>query len=101
MAGSHHPISRLARIAVLLLALAVSGARSVQAGDAFVILSGGDSPMENNYSQYLQARAMAAFFERAYPSNSVWVFFGAGNVAGEKPVFSDVYHEIKRDGLLV
>ena len=101
MAGSHFPIHRPGRFAALLLALVVSVARIVHAGDAFVILSGGDSPMENNYSQYLQARAMAASFETAYPPDSVWVFFGAGNVEGEKPFFSDVYHEIKRDGVLV
>jgi hypothetical protein len=74
---------------------------SLHARDAFVFLSGGGTEMDNNYSQYLQARAMAAFFERAYPHKSVWTFFGAGNVEGANPVFSDVYREVKRDGVLI
>jgi hypothetical protein len=65
------------------------------------MLSGGGSQADNNYSQFLQARAMAEFFERNYPPDSVWTFFGAGNVAGATPVFSDVYREIKRDGTLI
>jgi hypothetical protein len=81
--------------------LAVFSAQFLQARDAFVLLSGGSSEMENNYSQYLQARAMAEFFDRNYPQNSVWTFFGAGNVAGATPVFSDVYHPVKRGGVLV
>ncbi len=77
----------------MLLAL---GTTSLPARDAFVLLSGGDTQMENNYSQYLQAKAMAGFFDKSYPSNSVWIFFGAGNVEGQKPVFSDVYRQVKR-----
>ena len=69
------------------------------ARDAFVLLSGGDSPFENNYSQYLQARAVATCFERNYPRDSVWVFFGAGNIDGEPPVFGDVRRKVQRDGL--
>src|SRR5947209_16638638 len=86
----------------VILALAICAAWGVQglwARDAFVMLSGGDSPLENNYSQYLQAKAMVAFFEKGYPSNSVWVFFGAGNREGEKPVFGDVRREAQKDGL--
>ncbi len=71
------------------------------ARDAFVLLSGGGSEMDNNYSQYLQARAMAEFFGRNYPRNSVWTFFGAGNVADATPVFSDVYRQVKRNDVLV
>ena len=73
----------------------------LHARDAFVLLSGGGNEMDNNYSQYLQAKAMAAFFERNYPHNSVWTFFGAGNVEGAQPVFSDVYREVKHDGVLI
>ena len=73
--------------------------QAVFARDVFVLLSGGDSPQENNYSQYLQARAVAMFFEEKYPASSVWTFFGAGNVDGEKPVFGDVRREVRRDGL--
>jgi hypothetical protein len=63
------------------------------------MLSGGDSPLENNYSQYLQARAVVACFERNYPPDSVWVFFGAGNIEGEQPVFGDVRRAVQRDGI--
>lgn len=75
--------------------------QSLFARDAFVMLSGGDSEMDDNYSQYLQARAMTAFFQKSYASNSVWVFFGAGNAEGSKPVICDVYRVIKRDGNMV
>ncbi|HEX4647168.1 MAG TPA: hypothetical protein VH598_16310, partial [Verrucomicrobiae bacterium] len=71
------------------------------ARDAFVMLSGGDSPFDNNYSQYLQARAVASWFDQNYPRDSVWTFFGAGNVEGQKPVFGDVYRQRERDGLQV
>jgi hypothetical protein len=92
---------RVARIFACGLLLLAVGAGSLPARDAFVLLSGGDSEMENNYSQYLQARAMAGFFDKSYPSNSVWIFFGAGNVEGEKPVFSDVYRQVKHDDVVV
>lgn len=72
-----------------------------QARDAFVILSGGISPFDNNYSQYLQARALADAFERRYPPASVWVFFGAGNVEGQPPVIADVHRQVMREGLAV
>jgi len=65
------------------------------------MLSGGNSPFDNNYSQYLQARAVAAYFEKNYPPDSVWVFFGAGNVEGQKPVLADVRQETQRDGLII
>lgn len=71
------------------------------ARDTFVMLSGGDSPFDNNYSQYLQARAVANRFDHNYPRDSVWTFFGAGNVEGQKPVFGDVYRQVERDGLLL
>jgi len=87
------------RQAALLLVLAACWVQNLCARDAFVLLSGGDSPFENNYSQYLQARAVAAWFERNYPPDSVWVFFGAGNVEGEPPVFGDVRRKVQRDGL--
>src|SRR6185503_6822480 len=86
--------------ALLLLAL-VASASSLRARDAFVVISGGNSPMDNNYSQYLQARAVAGWLDQTYPRNSVWVFFGAGNVEGGKPVLSDVYRQVNRDGLMV
>jgi hypothetical protein len=92
---------RVALAFMLGALLTVFCARPLPARDAFVLLSGGGSEMDNNYSQYLQARAMAEFFGRNYPRNSVWTFFGAGNVADATPVFSDVYHQVKRNGVLV
>lgn len=71
------------------------------ARDAFVVLSGGGTPTSNNYSQYLQARAMAAFFRERYPPEAVWTFFGAGNREGEPPVLADVYQQVKEDNLLL
>jgi len=83
----------------LWLACAACCFTTLHARDAFVLISGGDSPFENNYSQYLQARAVASSFERNYPPDSVWVFFGAGNVEGEPAVFGDVHRQVERDGL--
>ncbi len=48
-----------------------------------------------------QARGVASFFVTNYPSDSVWIFFGAGNVAGEKPVFGDVRRKQRSHGDLV
>jgi hypothetical protein len=74
---------------------------AVHARDAFVMLSGGHSPFDNNYSQYLQARAVVAWLEENYPRDSIWVFFGAGNLEGEKPLFCDVRRAINRDGMTI
>src|SRR5215204_2718658 len=71
----------------------------LHARDAFVMLSGGVSPFANNYSQYLQAKAVVAYFEQNYPRDSIWVFFGAGNIEGEKPIFCDVRRQERRDGM--
>lgn len=89
-----------ARGTVLFLA-ALALATSAVARDAFVMLSGGASPMTNNYSQYLQARPVTKFFQDSYPADSVWTFFGAGNVEGEAPVFADVRMQYKKDGLVL
>ncbi|HYC70961.1 MAG TPA: hypothetical protein VEB66_07140 [Opitutaceae bacterium] len=90
---------RAAFVLVVLLAgfLAIPAA----ARDVFVLLSGGDSPASNNYSQFLQARAVAKFFGERYPADSVWTFFGAGNVEGEPAFFGDVRRQVRRDGLLL
>ena len=69
--------------------------------DAYVLLSGGGTPLSNNYSQYLQAQAVAAFFERECPPERSWVFFGVGNRPDAPPVLADVRRELKRDGRLV
>jgi hypothetical protein len=86
-------------VALLLLLVEVCG--SAIGRDAFVMLSGGDSPFDNNFSQYLQARAVVTYFQRNYPQDSVWLFFGAGNIEGQKPVFGDVHRQVKQNGIVV
>lgn len=101
MARIKSPIGLAVRFVALLLLFVTLGPWNLIARDVFVMLSGGASPFGNNYSQYLQATAVVNFFNQNYPRDSVWTFFGAGNVEGEKPFFSDVYHRVKRDGILV
>lgn len=84
-------------MAVMFLACAPA----LPARDAFVLLSGGNSPFDNNYSQYLQGRAVADYFVKRFPSNSVWIFFGAGNVKGEAPILADVCQETVRDNVIL
>ncbi len=73
----------------------------VEVRDAYVLLSGGGTPMSNNYSQYLQAKAVAEHFGRIAPPEATWVFFGVGNRTGEAPILADARHEVKSDGRLV
>jgi len=91
----------MTRFRLALAIIACSILPDLAGRDAFVMLSGGHSPFENNYSQYLQARAVTAFFARNYPAESTWVFFGAGNVEGENPVFADVRRTVHRNGLAI
>lgn len=86
---------------ILLCFGALLAGVSLGARDVFVMLSGGASPTANNYSQYLQARAVAKFFRDRYPADSVWTFFGAGNVEGQPAVFGDVRKQYKQDGLIL
>ena len=76
-------------------------AATASSRDAFVLISGGGSPLTNQFSQYLQARAIAADFQRRAAPGRAWVIFGAGNRTGEAPVFGDVQQQIKRGGLLI
>ena len=70
-------------------------------GDAFVVLSGGGTPLSNNYSQFLQARAMNDWLRGRYPREAVWTFFGAGNRTGVPAVFADTRRQLKDRGLMV
>jgi len=72
-----------------------------RAQNVFVMLSGGVNPSSNNYSQYLQAKAVTTFLERNYPLDTVWTFFGAGNVEGQPPLLGDVRRTQERDGRTV
>ncbi len=101
-----HPLSSILKLSILrritlFVFLAAWSLQPLGARDAFVLLSGGGSPFDNNYSQYLQARALVSYFLANYRHDSVWVFFGAGNVAGRPPVLGDVYRQTQRDGLSV
>lgn len=69
--------------------------------DAYVLLSGGGTPLSNHYSQYVQAKALAAWFEEVAPADSRWVFFGMGNRPGRPVELADVRRDHKRDGLVV
>ncbi|MDB6124363.1 MAG: hypothetical protein JWQ71_3356 [Pedosphaera sp.] len=95
------PMAQAIRAVALIFFLTLGCLSNLFARDVFVMLSGGDSPLDNNYSQYLQARSVAAYFEKNYPRDSVWTFFGAGNVEGQKPIFGDVRRQVKRSGLLL
>src|SRR5260221_14124577 len=85
--AGYHRNKRVGGVALALL-LAVGAVHRVCGRDAFVMLSGGDSPMNNNYSQYLKAKAVTAYFLGGYPGNSGWGFFGGGNVRGEPAALS-------------
>ncbi len=74
---------------------------TAQPRDAYVLLSGGGTPLSNNYSQYLQARALTGFFGREFPPEVTWVFFGIGNRPDVPPILADVRRETKINGLLV
>jgi hypothetical protein len=89
------------RLSFFITALLLFSATTLPARDVFVMLSGGVSPWINNYSQYLQARAVVTWLEQNYPRDSVWAFFGAGNVAGEEPIFYDVRREERLGGKMV
>ena len=89
------------RFIALCWFFATSCAPVACARDMFVMLSGGVSPFDNNYSQYLQARAVATYFEQNYPVDSIRIFFGAGNVEGKEPVFGDVCRTTRENGFTV
>lgn len=86
---------------LFLFLVGLFAASAAFAREVFVLYSGGGTPLTNNYSQYLQARAVSSFLLGRYPQESVWIFFGAGNREGEPPVFSDVRRQFKRDGAIL
>jgi hypothetical protein len=69
--------------------------------DAYVLLSGGGTPLSNNYSQYVQARALADHLLRVRPPESVWIFFGAGHRPDAPAALADLRRETRRDGLAI
>lgn len=96
------PVSRETHTATTPADARAQPRASAKARDAFVLLSGGGTPLSNNYSQYLQAKAMGGFLLARYPADSVWIFFGVGNREGEPARLSDVRRQVKGDqGLVV
>lgn len=94
------PLLPLRRCLLLLVCL-ISATLPVVARDAYVLISGGGTPLNNNYSQYLQAQAIAAFFEQNYPADQTWMFFGIGNRPGEPVKIADTRRQYKADGLVL
>jgi hypothetical protein len=90
-----------------LLVLLFAGCAGTDVGprggqrDVYVLISGGGTPLSNNYSQYLQAKAFADAFARSQPADATWVFFGSGNRDDAPPALADVRRVVKRDGVLV
>jgi hypothetical protein len=80
---------------------AVRRGASERPRDALVLLSGGGTPLSNHYSQYVQAKALTAFFARNYPNQPTWIFFGHGNRPDVRAEIADAHHIIVRDGLEV
>ena len=83
----------------LLRAMAVIGFCLIEGpvafgGDALVIISGGGTPFINEHSHYLQARALLDNLAPRFPSNAVWVFFGAGNRSGSPALYSDTHRQV-------
>jgi len=66
-----------------------------------VVLSGGGTPTTNNYSQYLQARALNRWLRQQVPADAVWTFFGAGNVPGKPARLADTRRQVEEDGVLL
>ncbi|MBL9186044.1 MAG: hypothetical protein JNK23_01060 [Opitutaceae bacterium] len=96
-------------VAALLAGCSTSGDRATPAvspppaasRDAYVLLSGGGTPLSNNYSQYLQARALAEHLGRTCPPEAVWIFFGAGNRPDAPLILADARRETRREGLVL
>ncbi|MBI5689800.1 MAG: hypothetical protein HZC55_06845 [Verrucomicrobia bacterium] len=76
-------------------------ARPAAARDAYVVFSGGGTPLSNNYSQYLQAQALAGALQRRAPPEQTWVFFGIGNRPENAPELADVRRDLTREAAVL
>lgn len=56
-----------------------------------LVLSGGDNPGLNHYSQYLQTKTLYDFLVKQYGNTRVNVYFGAGNNDQAQPIPLDVH----------
>ncbi|CEK10707.1 hypothetical protein [Legionella hackeliae] len=59
-----------------------------------LVLSGGDNPGLNHYSQYLQTKTLYEFLVNQYGKEIVSVYFGAGNNELHQPIPLDVHKKI-------
>jgi hypothetical protein len=59
-----------------------------------LVLSGGDNPGLNHYSQYLQTKTLYDFLMNHYDKNRVTLYFGAGNNDFHQPIPLDVHKKI-------
>lgn len=82
---------------IILLAAALHG-KSSFAADHFFVLSGGDSPNSNHYSQYLQTKTLADWLKNRFGKNQVDVLFGAGNSPENPKILPDVHAKFEREG---
>ncbi len=60
-----------------------------------LVLSGGDNPSGNHYSQYLQTKLLAEHLKSRMSPSDAQVYFGAGNNTQEAPMLADVYRTTK------
>jgi len=74
------------------------------ASDQILIVSGGDNPGLNNYSQYLQTKTLYDFLAQKN-KNNIAIYFGAGNnQTTQKPILdvrkTETVNAVKMDNLL-
>lgn len=74
------------KILILLVLIPIAGF----ADDQVVVISGGDDPGLNNYSQYLQTKTLYNYLLPKYP-NHISVYFGSGNNETTKNPILDVH----------
>lgn len=87
------------RIKFLLVAFLAVSIHSQMAfsADRFFVLSGGDSPSNNHYSQYLQTKTLADWLKNHFGEKRVDVLFGIGNSPKNPKIFPDVHAKFERD----
>jgi len=70
-------------------------------GDAFVVISGGGTPLSNNYSQFLQARDSTTGCGPATRARRCAMFSARATAPGVPAVFADARKQVKDGGLVV
>src|SRR5258708_1358185 len=80
------------RIQFGLWAIVVALAPPVFAANHVFVLSGGNDPAANHYSQYLQTHLLSESLKNRLNPNQVNVMFGAGNNETTPNILADVNH---------